>query len=121
MNALKSGKFVFERYLLPYLQKQGVKKYVENRVNEAVDVEDFVSKYIFSIKSLNESEIELDRSFAQYIIKKSEEEASSILEKDITEWTEDDCHFIRGTLDFDKNLIKQRKVLDYLNYQKRTE
>ncbi len=118
-NLLKGGKFVFERYLIPYLKKKGMQKYVENKINEAVDVEDFVSKYIFGIKSLNEPEIELDKNFAQYIMKVSEEKAAAILEKDVGEWCENDYHFIRGTVDYSENMAKQRKVLDYLNYHKR--
>lgn len=115
----KGGKYVFERYLLPYLKRQGMKKYVSERLDEAVDVDDFVEKYVFGIQSLNEPEEALDKEFASYIIQLSEEKATEIMQKNVGDWTSDDYHFLRGTVDFDQNQEKKSKVLEYLNMRKK--
>lgn len=111
---LEGGKFVVERYILPRLQKQGAKQYVYQRVNEAVDVEDFVQKYIWGIKNANEPEIEVDKEFAARIMKAEEEASEEILSKDVSLWTADDYQFLRRTVDYDKNWVKRKKVLEYL-------
>ena len=36
------------------------------------------------------------------------------MHKDVEEWNEDDYQFFRLTNDYDDNIVKRRKVLNYL-------
>ena len=40
--------------------------------------------------------------------------AEEAMHKDVEEWNEDDYQFVRLTDDYDDNIVKRRKVLNYL-------
>ena len=40
--------------------------------------------------------------------------AEEAIHKDVEEWNEDDYQFVRLTNDYDDNIVKRRKVLNYL-------
>lgn len=85
----------------------------------AIDVEDFVQKYVFGIEDANGPEIELDKEFERRMILESENIAEEIMDKDVSDWSVDDFNFIRGTIGYHKNWERRRKVLDFLNYNNR--
>lgn len=53
------------------------------------------------------------------MVKEIEVTADMIMEKDVGEWTEEEYQFIRSTQGYNHNLERRRKVLDYLNYNKK--
>ncbi len=121
MNYVKLAKGfgnLFGRYLSPYLKKQGAKQLAYKEINDAVDVEDFVQKYIIGIEDANGPEIELDKEFERRMILESENIAEEIMDKDVSDWSVDDFNFIRGTIGYHKNWERRRKVLDFLNYNR---
>ncbi len=69
-------------YVKKTMQRQAVKKIVSDKTDKAVGEDDFVSKYIFGIKSLNVGEKSIDSFYSDYI-----------MEKDVSEWSEKDYQF----------------------------
>lgn len=118
MNYLKLAK-VFTNVLQNYAKKRGMKEVLYEEVNDAADIPDFVQKYVFGIGNLNEHEIELDKKFYERMVKETEAAAEMIMKKDVNEWTEDDYQFIRSTQGYSSNLERRRKVLNYLNYNRK--
>lgn len=99
-------------YLAPYIvkavKKKIAKEIIYGKIDDYVGEEDFVEDNIFGIKELNKGEKSIDSYASDYI-----------LEKNVSEWTDYDYQFLRMTKDYDRNWEKRKKVLEYLDYQRR--
>ena len=102
---------VLGAYVAPYIVKKVKNSIVKNIIYGEID--DFMgqdgwsSENITGIKELNSGEKSIDSYACDYI-----------MEKDVSEWSDYDYQFLRMTKDYDSNLEKRKKVLEYLNYQK---
>ena len=67
-----------------------------------------MAKHVFGINTLD-GQKSLDNDFTHYIINVMAEDAMN----------KDDYQFVRLTDDYDKDIVKRQKVLDYLNFVSR--
>ena len=74
-----------------------------------------MEKQVFGINT-SDGQKSLDNEFTHYIINTMAEEA---MNKDVKDWNEDDYQFVRLTDDYDDDIIKRQKVLNYLNFVNR--
>ena len=98
------------KYAKTALKKKGIKETVYEGIDWASDRDDFVAKHVFGVNTMD-GQKKVDNEFTHYIINTMAEEA---MHKDVEEWNEDDYQFVRLTDDYDDNIVKRRKVLNYL-------
>ena len=98
------------KYAKTALKKKGIKESVYEGIDWASDRDDFVAKHVFGVNTMD-GQKKLDNEFTHYIINAMAQEA---MHKDVEEWNEDDYQFVRLTNDYDYNIVKRRKVLNYL-------
>jgi hypothetical protein len=102
------------RYGYKQFKKRAVKTAMDSVANTFIDEEDFVSQML-GINTL-EGQKKLDNEFSRYIMNVT---ADDIMKKDVSEWSNDDYMYLRATENYDINWDRRRKVLEYLNYQRK--
>lgn len=95
-------------YIIKAVRKAALKRAIYGEIDDFVGKDGFVDEDIMGIKKLNDGEKSIDTYASEYI-----------LQKDVREWTDYDLRFLRMTDDYSRNTEKQRKVWEYLNYQRK--